>query len=64
KYLPFDVARASIDIAGSTAGGGGGATPPGFEPVSPDTALVLVALWLVGSLLVALVYTDRAEITG
>jgi ABC-2 type transport system permease protein len=66
KYLPFDVARASIDIAGATAGGGGGGggAPAGFEPVAPDTALLLVAVWLVGAVLVALLYTERAEITG
>jgi ABC-type transport system involved in multi-copper enzyme maturation permease subunit len=62
KYLPFDVARASIAIPGSAAEGGG--TVPGFEPLSADFALFLVGVWLVGSLLVALVYSDRAEITG
>jgi ABC-2 type transport system permease protein len=66
KYLPFDVARASIAIAGSAAGSGGGANGGGLglEPLAPDTALVLVGVWLVGSLLVALGFTERAEITG
>lgn len=30
----------------------------------PDTALLPVAVWLVGALLVSAVFTDRAEITG
>ena len=67
KYLPFDVAQASIAIAGSAAasgGGGGGGGRLGLEPLAPDTALVLVGVWLVGSLIVALAFTDRAEITG
>ena len=67
KYLPFDVAQASIAIAGSAAasgGGGGGGGRLGLEPLPPDTALVLVGVWLVGSLIVALGFTDRAEITG
>ena len=66
KYLPFDVARASIAIAGSAAagGGGGGGGGLGLEPLAPDTALVLVGVWLVGSLIVALGFTERAEITG
>ena len=32
--------------------------------LAPDTALVLVAMWMVGSLLVAVLFTERAEITG
>ena len=31
---------------------------------TPDTALMLVAAWLVGSLIVAVLFTERAEITG
>lgn len=61
KYMPFAVARASVAVG--DAGGGGGA--PGFtDPLSPDTALLLVGVWLVGSLVVAIAFTERAEITG
>lgn len=63
KYLPFSVARASLATgaeSGGFGGGGGGTT----VPLTPDTALMLVALWLVGSLLVAVLFTERAEITG
>lgn len=63
KYMPFAVARASINTGGDGGGsfGGGG----GFgEALAPDTALLLVAAWLVGSLVVAVLVTERAEITG
>jgi hypothetical protein len=62
QYMPFAVARASIDTGGSDSGFGGG----GGEVVAlaPDTALVLVGVWLVGSLLVTVLFTERAEITG
>ena len=62
KYLPFAVARASVDTG---AGGGFGGDGGGFTgALAPDTALVLVAVWLVGSLLVTVLFTERAEITG
>src|SRR5664279_5196035 len=60
KYLPFHLATAVV----------GGST--GFAPVpssavaamSTDTALILVAVWLLGSLVVAAGFGERAEITG
>jgi len=60
KYLPFHLATAAV----------GGST--GFAPVpsvtgpvmSTDTALVLVATWLLASLVVAAGFGERAEITG
>jgi ABC-2 type transport system permease protein len=61
KYMPFAVANASIDVSGGGGFGGGAAGPPSLEP---DTAIVLVAAWLVGSLVVAVLFTERAEITG
>lgn len=61
KYMPFAVARASIDT-GSGGGFGGGGDVTGA--LAPDTALVLVAAWLIGSLLVTVLFTERAEITG
>lgn len=58
KYLPFHLANAAVPGGGDFSG-----TPePGA--MSPDTALVLISLWLVGSLIVAAAFTDRAEITG
>jgi ABC-type transport system involved in multi-copper enzyme maturation permease subunit len=68
KYMPFAVARAAIDTEGSGGGfggGGGGGGGGGLtEALAPDTALLLVGVWLVGSLLVTVLFTERAEITG
>ena len=65
KYLPFAVARASIAISGSAAAAANGGGGPGAAASLPaDTALLLVGVWLVGSLVVALGFTERAEITG
>ena len=64
KYMPFAVANASIDIGGGGFGGGGGGGGGLTDPLTPDTALLLVAAWLVGSLLVTVLVTERAEITG
>jgi ABC-2 type transport system permease protein len=62
KYMPFAVARAAVDTGGGGGfeGGGNGLT----AALTPDTALLLVAAWLVGSLVVAVAFTERAEITG
>jgi ABC-2 type transport system permease protein len=62
KYMPFAVARASIDTGSSGSFGGGGAAASGA--LAPDTALALVAVWLVGALVVTVLFTERAEITG
>jgi len=62
QYMPFAVARASIDTEGSGGGFGGGGGV--VEALPADTALLLVGVWLVGSLLVTLLFTERAEITG
>jgi len=63
KYLPFAVARASVAIAGTTGEGGAGGPGAGAS-LDADTALLLVAAWLIGSLIVTVVFTERAEITG
>ena len=63
KYMPFAVARASVDT-GSSGGFGGGGAADVAGALAPDTALALVAVWLVGSLLVTVLFTERAEITG
>ncbi len=58
KYLPFQLASAAIG-----SGGGTGTTlNPGAVPA--DTALLLITVWLVGSLIVASGFAERAEITG
>jgi hypothetical protein len=59
KYLPFSLASAAV---GGSEGFGG--APPDPTALSADTALVLISVWLVGALVVAGVFTDRAEITG
>jgi hypothetical protein len=61
KYMPFSVANAAVSTgSGQGLGSGAGAIPS----LPADQALVLVALWLVGSLLVASIFSDRVEITG
>jgi hypothetical protein len=62
KYLPFSVANASV----ATGSGGGFRGGDGQQVASldPNTALLLVVVWLVGSLIVTAVYTERAEISG
>jgi hypothetical protein len=61
KYMPFSVANAAVST-GSSSGFGGGSSATAALPA--DQALVMVAIWLVGSLLVAALYSDRAEISG
>lgn len=63
KFMPFAVARASLDTGAAGAFGGGGPNALAAA-LAPDTALALVAVWLVGSLLVTVLFTERAEITG
>jgi ABC-2 type transport system permease protein len=61
KYMPFSVANAAVSTgSGQGLGGGSGA----IASLPADQALVLVALWLVGSLLVVALFSDRVEITG
>jgi ABC-type transport system involved in multi-copper enzyme maturation permease subunit len=66
KYLPFNLANAAVGSGGGFGGGGGGGggAPAATTPLSADLALLLVAAWLVGSLVVAAGFTERAEITG
>jgi ABC-type transport system involved in multi-copper enzyme maturation permease subunit len=63
KYMPFAVARASVNIGGAAAAAANGGGPEATA-LPADQALLLVGLWLVGSLIVALGFTERAEITG
>jgi hypothetical protein len=63
KYLPFSVANAALATT-STSTGGGGIFAANTDVLSPDQALLLVGVWLIGALVVAAVFSDRAEITG
>jgi hypothetical protein len=57
RYMPFNVASSAVGLSG----GGFGAGP---DPLPQETAMLLVGAWLIGSLVVAAVFTERAEITG
>jgi hypothetical protein len=61
KYLPFSVAQASVSSGTGSGGFGGGQQ---LAQLEPNLAFGLVILWLVGALLVAAIFTERAEITG
>jgi ABC-2 type transport system permease protein len=61
KYLPFHVAGDVVAVSGGGSFGGGGGAAQALEP---NTALLLVAAWLVGALVVTAVFTERAEISG
>ena len=59
QYLPFQLASTA------TGGGGGfGDGPPATTGISPDLAVLLLGVWLIGSLVVAAGFSERAEITG
>ena len=60
KYLPFAAASALIKTD-AALGGNGGATLPRLDP---DSAVFVVAAWLVASLAVTALFTERAEISG
>jgi hypothetical protein len=50
-------------VAGAALGDGGG-FGGGPEPLAQGTATILVGVWLLGSLAVAALFAERAEITG
>jgi hypothetical protein len=60
KYMPFSVANASLVTGSGTAGMFAG----GASGLPVDQAQVFVALWLVGALIIAALFADRAEIAG
>ena len=60
QYLPFHLANAAV----ASGGGGLGGDQPGVTALPADTALVLVTVWLIGALVVAALFSERAEITG
>jgi ABC-type transport system involved in multi-copper enzyme maturation permease subunit len=61
KYLPFNAAQAVVATPEGFGGEGGGAP---LAQLEPNTALVVVLIWLIGALLVAALFTERAEISG
>jgi ABC-2 type transport system permease protein len=61
KYAPFQAASSVIPAAAESGGFGGGAA---VARLTPDVALVVVVLWLVASLAIASLVTERAEIAG
>ena len=64
KYLPFNVATASVATGVASTGGGFGGGGAGAVALDANTALVLVFVWLIGALAVTAIFTERAEITG
>jgi ABC-type transport system involved in multi-copper enzyme maturation permease subunit len=59
KYLPFSAAGDAVGIVGPTTGGA--TTNPVLDP---NVALLVSLAWLVGSLAIAALATERAEITS
>jgi hypothetical protein len=60
KYLPFNAASAVVATSGGGGFGGGGTLPR----LEPNTAMIVVAVWLIGALIVTALFTERAEISG
>ncbi|MCI0582668.1 MAG: hypothetical protein L0227_07200 [Chloroflexi bacterium] len=56
KYLPFNAGQAVVATPGEFGG-----SP---SNLAPDTALFVVLAWLIGALMVATIYSERAEISG
>ncbi|MGH2511860.1 MAG: hypothetical protein ACRDGQ_04150 [Candidatus Limnocylindrales bacterium] len=61
KYLPFTAANALVQADTAFAGGGQAQGPTLLDP---NTAVVVVAAWLVLCLVVTAVFSERAEIAG
>ena len=60
KYLPFSVASAAVGASTGTTPGGGAGAPT----LDPNAALIAVIAWMIGALVVASLFTERAEIGG
>lgn len=61
KFLPFNAASAVVAVSGSGFGDSGGTQ---FARLDPNAALIVVALWLIGALVLTSLFTERAEISG
>ena len=58
--MPFNAANAVVATSGSSGPGGGAQ----LARLEPNTALLVVAAWLIGALVVTALFTERAEISG
>jgi len=58
KYLPFQAASAVVAVGENIS------SQQVIRTLDPNTALVVVAAWLVGALVVSAIVTERAEIGG
>jgi ABC-2 type transport system permease protein len=65
KWFPFAASNAVV-AGGTSLGSGGGGGGGGFNAASldPQTAVIVVAAWLVVAIAVASLWTERAEIAG
>jgi hypothetical protein len=59
KWFPFSAASAVVASNGGANGGG-----PAQVRLEPDIAIVVVLVWLVAALVIASLWTERAEIAG
>jgi ABC-2 type transport system permease protein len=68
KWFPFAAASAMLSGPtsrfGSGAAGNGSALAGSSGRLDADLAIIVVLAWLVGAMLVAALWTDRAEISG
>jgi len=67
RWFPFAAANAMLSgtSGARVAGGGGGAAlASSTGRLDTDVAIVVVLAWLVGAMLVAALWTERAEISG
>jgi hypothetical protein len=62
KYMPFSVAQSALRVTEGGAGNGGGALT--VPPLDPNFSLLLVTVYLVVAAVAAVVFVERAEITG
>lgn len=60
KYLPFNAANSLIQTDAAVGGG----SNRSLAVLDPNTALVVVVVWIVIGLVVTAVFTERAEISG
>jgi ABC-2 type transport system permease protein len=68
QWFPFAASSAVVaggqSLGGGPGGGGGGGAGGFGTRLDPQTAIIVVAVWLVVSLAVAALWTERAEISG
>jgi ABC-2 type transport system permease protein len=63
KYFPFHVAQSALRIV-VAGGAGGGGTGSLTRALDPDLSLLLVAAYLALAAIIAIVFVERAEISG